>query len=277
VVVAKPSKKTTTKREMSEAQKEALERGRLLRMENAKKEKEAKARLKEQEKQLDNQMVEHAKRGIEARKKIEELKKQMEELAKEANMPEPVATLPEPEPKPVPVQVATKSEPEPKPEPKPVPVATKSAQNQEEEDEDEEEEEEEVKVVRKIAGKRRNGKKVILIDASIFEDDDEPVRVKRVGRRMVEPRRRADRRTRFVDEPAMEEEYYDDDDDDYEPQPRVMGRRNGFANELTNVDNLNQTPHHHSNPAPPLAPIQRQAISREQLKQENPLFSMIFG
>ena len=133
-------------------------------------------------------------------------------------------------------------------------------------------------MVRRIVGKRRNGKKVILIDASIFEDDDEPVDIKRIGggrgKGMVEPRRRADRRTRFVDEPEpVQEEYYDDDEEDYQPRRRLQQPRN----EITTMDNLNQSPHHHSNPAPPLAPIQRQAISREQLRQENPLFSMIFG
>jgi|688.fasta_scaffold296158_2 hypothetical protein len=257
---------------MTEAQRIGLEKARLTRLENARREKEEKARLKQQEKELDTQMIERAKRGIEARKKMEELKKQMEELSKEASSAEDGGPQPEPVQKPEP-KVEMKAEPKVEPKVEPEPKALEA--EPEAEEEQEEAEQEEVKVVRRIVGKRRNGKKVILIDASIFEDDDEPVDIKRIGGRgkgMVEPRRRADRRTRFVDEPPMEEEYYDDDEDDYQPRRRPQVR-----NELTTMDNLNQSPHHHSNPAPPLAPIQRQAISREQLRQENPLFSMIFG
>ena len=292
---AKPKKSVgRPKKELSEAQKEALERGRLARAEKARKDREDKERLKEQEKEVDRVILQRASKGQELRQKMAELKKQMEEL--EGNQgSEPSVPLRHPlqadglspEAPPIPEPV---SAPVPIPAPSavaPPPGTVKEVPDDVQEPDQEEPEKEEIKVVRRIAGKGK-GKKVIMIDASIFEDDDEPVQVKRVGGRSRRPqplresRYKADRRTRFADDDIEEEEEdqeeYDEEYDNRRPVRRPVRRQDDFYREqMRDMNTMNDSPHHHSNMAPPLAPLVKQVYTHQQLREENPLYSMIFG
>lgn len=279
---AKPKKSVgRPKKELSEAQKEALERGRIARAEKARKDREDKERLREQEKEVDRVILQRASKGQELRQKMAELKKQMEELEQS----EPGTGIPD-----APPAVAQPSEPS-APAPSavaPSPGTVKEVPDDVQEPDQEEPEKEEIKVVRRIAGKGK-GKKVIMIDASIFEDDDEPVQVKRVGggrpRRpqpLRESRYKADRRTRFADDDIEEEEEeqeeYEEEYDDRRPVRRPVRRQDDYYREqMRDMNTMNDTPHHHSNMAPPLAPLVKQVYTHQQLREENPLYSMIFG
>ena len=154
-----------------------------------------------------------------------------------------------------------------------------------------------MKVVSQIRGKTGKGRKVILIDASIFDSDEEeeevqPVKRIRARRPLKEPRRKADRRTRFRRDPDLvysDDEDYEDERplyDEHEPEQKYgfRGMRHipeeqdyPDDNIRTTFDQINRGVGSRSATVQPPPPIRNQGVAMEQIKNENPLARMIFG
>ncbi len=81
------------------------------------------------------------------------------------------------------------------------------------------------------------------------------------------------------DEIEEEEEYEDEEYDDERHHIRRPVRRQEVygSEQMRDMNTMNDSPHHHSNMAPPLAPLVKQVYTHQQLRDENPLYSMIFG
>jgi len=268
--------KTKSKRKMTDAQKEALEKARLVLLEKKKREKEDRERLKQQEKEIDKVIMERASKGIELRMKMEQLKKDLELLQEEEK--KELGALREPLGNSVAStqsasggllfqdDVSTKQTTETHPPPPPDTTPTEDSTPLQDD---------EIKIVSRIQGKKKKGRKVILIDASVFEnssDEEQQPKIHKIKKQMREPRRRADRRTRFERDPDLV--YSDEEDDDYEPIRPPQQRRQEQPYIMS--DNVNENIRHFA-PAPIPPNPHQQIVSHEQMRYENPLYSRIFG
>ncbi|NBT59797.1 hypothetical protein EBT16_13535, partial [bacterium] len=124
-------------------------------------------------------------------------------------------------------------------------------------------------------------------DSSIFDESgssgSEEVEVKRIRQPLKEPRLRADRRTRFRRDPDLvyPGPYGDDDYEDhrvYRQDTQSPEPDDDYYNQTTTLQNVriqNEQPRSVAVPPPP--PVNPPVYSYEQLRNENPLFSRIFG
>jgi len=253
------AKETPVKEDpLAQAKKEALEKARAILRENRKKEREAKKALQKQNRHTDEVILERAKRSHQLRLQQDEHKKRQQELEEQQKLLEEEAMriaqeemeLEEPDSEPEP------EEPEPEPE--------------------NEESEPEPDIVKRVSKPGRKGRRVLVIDSSIFEDDSGvEIEYKRKPKRVVnkistKPKPKATKRTRFV-EPEYSEEEESEEEEEYQHYPQPVDPDVHNPGEYNTSDGTG-----HSNQVRKPPPIRRKVVSREEMLQD-PLYGLIFN
>ena len=306
----RPTKEESKRRQLTEAKQAALEKARAVLIEKRRKEREAKKRLKEQDNAVDQAILLQAQRGRELREQLAE-KKRIQDEARKAREEQEAIEREAMEQAQAEYDAWLRSTEDAEPADEPVnepqeevvySQSTDYETDYEDEDEDEEEEpadepadeprrtryeQDAQDVVKRIGKPNQKGKRVLVIDSSIFEDEEEPeieykrkpkpTRTKRppkVVKPVKEPRRKADRRTRFsqqdeVYEYDTHEPVDEPDDDDYGNEYDAYRQ----DNRRITIDNKKST----SQPVHAPPPAIPQLSSRSELELQDPLYSMIFG
>ena len=265
---------------MSDAQREALEKARAVLREKRKQEREARKQLKAQERKDDEVIMERARRSQALRKAKEDADKRMKELEEQRK-------LMEEEQKRIDEEAMRIAQEELDAEDRGASPPSVTPQYEEEEEEEGYEGNlgSPTDIVKRVSKPGRKGRRVLVIDSSIFEDDEGvEVEYKRGPRRRkpaLKPKparkKKADKRTRFKEpepepEPETDYEEEEEEEEEYNPYPKVS-YDDEEDHEILQYQN-EERPRVAQAPKPP--PVQRKVLTRDQMGTD-PLYGMIFG